>query len=57
MSWSNMNIYLLQIAVFWVMTPCIVLGGYHVWEEPAASIFRVKFLWDIGKHLPDWAVS
>jgi hypothetical protein len=27
-------------AVFWVMTPCSPVGGYHVWEEHTTYILR-----------------
>jgi hypothetical protein len=28
--------------LFWVRTPCGLVGGYHVYREYVASIVRVK---------------
>jgi hypothetical protein len=32
---------LVEIVAMWVVTPCNIVGGYHLSENRAASIFRV----------------
>jgi hypothetical protein len=32
----------IQAVVFWVMTLCSDMAGYHVTEDNAASVFGVK---------------